>query len=95
MPFREVDARANRSPEELRATDLWMRFVETLLRRGRGYRNLQYLLLKAQTLAAIKTEFTFRKAHEIDALSDFCGEPFFLSSGTGRFSRGNRCTMTV
>ena len=36
---------------------------ETLLRRGRGYKNLRYLLLKAQRMAATKTEFVvFRKA---------------------------------
>lgn len=37
--------------------------IKTLLRRGRGYRNLHYLLLKAQRMAATRTEFVvFRKA---------------------------------
>jgi len=37
--------------------------IKSLLRRGRGYKNLRYLLLKAQRMAAIKTEFVvFRKA---------------------------------
>lgn len=37
--------------------------IKTLLRRGRGYKNLRYLLLKAQRMAATKTEFvTLRKA---------------------------------
>jgi len=37
--------------------------IKALLRRGRGYSNLRYLLLKAQRLAATKTEFiTVRKA---------------------------------
>jgi hypothetical protein len=37
--------------------------IKALLRRGRGYKNLRYLLLKAQRLAALKTEFVvFRKA---------------------------------
>lgn len=37
--------------------------IKALLRRGRGYSNLHYLLLKAQRLAATKTEFiTVRKA---------------------------------
>jgi transposase len=37
--------------------------IKTLLRRGRGYKNLPYLLLKAQRMAATKTEFVvFRKA---------------------------------
>lgn len=31
--------------------------IKALLRRGRGYKNLRYLLLKAQRLAATKTEF--------------------------------------
>ena len=37
--------------------------IKALLRRGRGYRNLAYLLLKAQRLAATKTQFVaFQKA---------------------------------
>ena len=37
--------------------------IKTLLRRGRGYKNLGYLLLKAQRMAATKTEFiVFQKA---------------------------------
>jgi len=36
--------------------NLWI-----LLRRGRGYRNLRYLLLKAQRMAATKTEFVVLK----------------------------------
>jgi transposase len=37
--------------------------IKALLRRVRGYRNLNYLLLKAQRLAFTKTEFiTFQKA---------------------------------
>jgi transposase len=37
--------------------------IKTLLRRGRGYKDLRYLLLKAQRIAATKTEFViFRKA---------------------------------
>lgn len=37
--------------------------IKSLVRRGRGYKNLDYLLLKAQRLAATKTEFiAVRKA---------------------------------
>ena len=37
--------------------------IKALVRRGRGYRDLDYLLLKAQRLAATKTEFVaFQKA---------------------------------
>jgi transposase len=37
--------------------------IKALLRRGRGYKNLRYLLLKAQRMAALKTEFlVLRKA---------------------------------
>ncbi len=36
--------------------------IKTLLRRGRGYKNLRHLLLKAQRMAATKIEFvSFRK----------------------------------
>ena len=35
--------------------------IKTLLRRGRGYKNLRYLLLKAQRMAATKTEFIVLK----------------------------------
>jgi len=31
--------------------------IKTLLRRGRSYKNLSYLLLKAQRMAVTKTEF--------------------------------------
>jgi transposase len=31
--------------------------IKALIRRGRGYRNLRYLLLKAKRMAALKTEF--------------------------------------
>ena len=37
--------------------------IKSLLCRGRGYKNLRYLLLKAQRMAALKTEFVvMRKA---------------------------------
>jgi transposase len=37
--------------------------IKALIRRARGYRNLNYLLLKAQRLAATRTEFVaFQKA---------------------------------
>lgn len=37
--------------------------IKALLRRGRGYKNLHYLLLKAQRMAATRTEFVvFQKA---------------------------------
>jgi len=37
--------------------------IKALLRRGRGYKNLRYLLLKAQRMATLRTEFVaFRKA---------------------------------
>lgn len=37
--------------------------IKALLRRGRGYKNLRYLLLKSQRIAALKTEsVVFRKA---------------------------------
>jgi transposase len=37
--------------------------IKSLLRRGRGYKNLRYLLLKAQRMAVTRTEFVvFQKA---------------------------------
>jgi hypothetical protein len=37
--------------------------IKAMLRRGRGYRDMKYLLLNAQRLAATKTEFVpFQKA---------------------------------
>jgi hypothetical protein len=37
--------------------------IKALLRRGRGYQNLRYLLLKAQRMAAVRTEIlVFKKA---------------------------------
>jgi transposase len=37
--------------------------IKSLLRRGRGYKNLHYLLLKAQRMAVTRTEFVhFAKA---------------------------------
>ena len=37
--------------------------IKSLLRRGRGHQNLRYLLLKAQRMAATRTEFVvFKKA---------------------------------
>ena len=37
--------------------------IKALIRRGRGYQDLDYLLLKARRLAATKTEFVaFRRA---------------------------------
>ena len=37
--------------------------IKSLLRRGRGYKNLRYLLLQAQRMAVTKIEFVaFRKA---------------------------------
>jgi transposase len=37
--------------------------IKSILRRGRGYKNLRYLLLKAQRMAVTKADFVvFRKA---------------------------------
>jgi hypothetical protein len=46
--------------------------IKSLLRRGRGYKNLRYLLLKAQRMAAPRTEFVvFRKRPKMRLLSKF------------------------
>jgi transposase len=50
--------------------------IKALLRRGRGYRDMNYLLLKAQRLAATKTNSSFfRKPHSMHSFSDSCSEP--------------------
>jgi hypothetical protein len=42
------------------------RNIKSLLRRDRGYRDLRYLLLKAQRMAAVKTEFLIVKKSRIE-----------------------------
>ena len=42
--------------------------IKALLRRGRGYRDLDYLLLKAQRLAATKTEFVAFRSRRMPKL---------------------------
>jgi transposase len=51
--------------------------IKALLRRGRGYKNLRYLLLKAQRLAALKTEFlVLRKSGlKCGLVGEICGSP--------------------
>jgi toxin ParE1/3/4 len=51
--------------------------IKVLLRRGRGYHNLIYLLLKAQRLAATSTNSSLsRKPRRMAALTDSRQEPF-------------------
>ncbi len=53
--------------------------IKALLRRGRGYRDMNYLLLKAQRLAATRTEFSFfRKPRSMRIYPDSRSEPKFL-----------------
>jgi transposase len=50
--------------------------IKSLLRRGRGYKNLRYLLLKAQRMAAIKTEFVVSgKPRKMAIPPNSCSEP--------------------
>ncbi|MCW5983492.1 MAG: transposase [Bryobacteraceae bacterium] len=52
--------------------------IKALMRRGRGYTNLRYLLLKAQRMAATKTELNSSsspKQPEMSCLSDSRSEP--------------------
>jgi transposase len=49
--------------------------IKAFLRRGRGYKNLRYLLLKVQRMAVTKTEFVVSgKPHEMGLLSNSCSE---------------------
>ena len=53
--------------------------IKALLRRGRGYRDMNYLQLKAQRLAARKTEFlVLQKPRRMHSYSDSRSEPFNL-----------------
>jgi Transposase len=55
--------------------------IKALLRRGRGYRDMNYLLLKAQRLAATKTEFlVLQKAAQYAHLSRFLFRAFLTRS---------------
>ena len=50
--------------------------IKAFLRRGRGYRDLAYRLLKAQRLAVTKIEFVaFREPPRMHFLTDCCAEP--------------------
>src|SRR5215470_17084177 len=52
-----------RAPVRLGVVEAVNGNIRALIRRGRGYQNLSYLLLKAQRMAALKTEFVaFQKA---------------------------------
>jgi transposase len=60
---RRVARQFGLSSSTVRAIDVRYLKRWALLRRGRGYQDLDYLLLKAQRLAATKTEFVaFQKA---------------------------------
>jgi transposase len=50
--------------------------IKALLRRGRGYRDMNYLLLKVQRLAATKTESSFfRKPRRMHTYPESRSEP--------------------
>ena len=50
--------------------------IKALVRRGRGYRHLNYLLLKAQRLAATKkNSWLFGEPPRMHTLTDSCAEP--------------------
>jgi Transposase len=54
--------------------------IETILRRGRGYKNLAYLLLKRSAWRSQKQNLSFfRKRLKMQAPPNSCAEPFFLS----------------
>ena len=48
--------------------------IKSLLRRGRGHKNLHYLLLKAQRMAVTKTEFVVLKQPKMRSSTDSCAE---------------------
>ena len=58
--------------------------IKSLLRRGRGYKNLRYLLLKAQRMAATRTEFVVFKKSGLK-----CGSCRILAQSRKYFSAEN------
>jgi hypothetical protein len=55
--------------------------IKLLLRRGRGYKILRYLLLKAQRIAATKTDCGLQESRlKMRLSSNSCRKPFFLPS---------------
>jgi hypothetical protein len=64
MPLRHVEGLLNfcRTKAPFGVVEAVNANIKALLRRGRGYKNLRYLLLKVQRMAVLKTEFVaFRK----------------------------------
>jgi len=65
MPIRHLEGILNlcRTKVKLGVVEAVDGNIKALLRRGRGYRNLNYLLLQVQRLAATRTQFVaFQKA---------------------------------
>jgi hypothetical protein len=63
------------------------RNIKALLPRGRGYSDINYLLLKAQRLAATKIEFVdFQKVAENAPFHRFSSEPYFRPEPQGHLS---------
>jgi hypothetical protein len=62
--------------------------IKTLLRRGRGHKNLDYLLLKPQRMAVTKTEFiVLQKAAQNARLYEFGVRPQLVYSEDDGFAR--------
>jgi len=63
--------------------------IKALLRRGRGYRDMNYLLLKAQRLAATRpNSWFFRKPRSLRIYPDSCSDPVFHRLETAKFATG-------
>ena len=59
--------------------------IKSLLRRGRGYKNLRYLLLKAQRMLRPRPNLWFSgKPPKMRVPPNSCGQPFFLCPGTSK-----------
>lgn len=59
MPLRHLEGILNycHAPVRFGVVEAVNGNIKALMRRGRGYKNLRYLLLKARRLASLKTEF--------------------------------------
>ena len=56
--------------------------IRMLINRGRGYKNMRYLLLKAKRMAVTNTEYVAfqksRKPRRMPLLTNSCGEPIYF-----------------
>ena len=70
------------------------RNINLLIRRGRGYQNLRYLLLKAQRMAATKTEFVVSRRQRKQCLRQTPAESPVLNGLPASRYKGFHCQLS-